>query len=52
MSMRYLTYVPDHASCPNDSTDGDNQVWQTAASGTRLVFIESGEDDGDEDMSD
>ncbi|KAI4269509.1 MAG: hypothetical protein L6R38_007437 [Xanthoria sp. 2 TBL-2021] len=26
-------------------------VWQTAASGTRLVFIESGEDDGDEDMS-
>ena len=26
------------------------QVWQTTAQGTRLVFIEVGEDEGDEDM--
>ena len=32
------------------STDeNDSQVWQTAAEGTRLVFIESGDDD-DVDM--
>ena len=39
-----------------NSTDTNcSQVWQTAAEGTRLVFIESGDDDvdmdGDNDMS-
>ena len=38
-----------HAIIIAQHTDMKEQIWQTAAEGTRLVFIETGDDDADMD---